>query len=519
MIELSPSIYEKGLKWNLKRINMVDTVSFTVLSPDAETVTIATGTITNLKHGTDDVSLPIGKDTAIALNNTKDEARCTKGLGKTCIWNNGPYQFAHGIGAIYVGEASFTVTSQEAILEGSLQLSISVKGQTYEPSSALTYSDYPNIYEDSTVTTSTIQTFVKNHSPSTSSVWTSSSAYKDYDSSDGMYFFPFVRLPLAANGDDPSGANLPPLSYIITRWNGHTAGESYDRWSCASSAQDCRWSPGTFQDNPRRINDVSTVSDVYMWPAQLYSGGSTSAKDQRINGVTKGRKKFNSTFTQIDDYNVTINLVAPIRYVYCAAAQFNHGAFLVENGYGLVDAKAFIDDITEINYTLVGQRYNAVENEYAYSMDWTTGLLTTNLVNQNVFKFDKSLFWTMNNSYSRTIVVKPAADPNVHKVAPVGITVGMTESGVSMIDGYPQYILSKYRYGGYTCEAVVQAEWCIANNVDVGTQMQVLLPNNTYIRKKIGNFVSRCVFEVKNITKTYEKGQFNYRLQLVEKLG
>lgn len=508
MIKLITAVqYAKGLKWKLRRNNAVDTVVFQLLSNDEEESVVASGALRTLDYRGNTYSLPLGSQAQPDILDAV-HTHVSIGQGRTCIWHNGPYDYAWGQVSVLLGEKNIPITLSSPVV-GNLSLHIDVKGVTTETTTSIE-SNYKNP-RDGNYKSADIVTMIRNNSPTVSSEWSNASNYKEYNSANGVDLNPFVSYFIRANGEDTSEANLTPASDLITRWNGYN-GSMPLYWTCATSED---WYTAYYLDAQQQIGSLRP-GNYYQWPAAFYDsqGGSTFYKEQRSKGFTQSRLKLKRDVNVIDDYHVTISITEPIRLIYSAFAKYNRSDWiLVESpGEQFLDAKAFFDDITEISYTLTGYRVSSKATEYSYSLD-SFGELTESSININVLRIPSSLFMTASSSFPEG---KIKCSPDILAGQYV-VGYSVSSSTVNWKDFWAKKILYWYKKGKYVVEVEVPALWAIENEIEINTECNIKLPDNTYIGSYENNVLVPSTLVVKNITKIYNNRQFIYRLQLTEK--
>ena len=445
-LELTPSIYKKGLKWNLHKDNQIDTFAFSLYYFASESVSVGQKVLTEMTYNDQNIVLPMTRND-IKIQN-ESHAFYVNGQGRTSYYSNGPYNFCKGFAGVIMAKTSFTVMVSEPI--DNVNVELTFKGQTkeYNPSG---FDDYYNMRDGHNSTE--IVAKIDNSGAEFSAEWTNSSRYTDYnDPRNSLNVNPFVKDVLPAKGNDSASANLPPADYIITKWTGSTHTGTW--WSSASYS--LTWQADNWKDYANTYG--RTPSRTAMWPAIFYdkAGAYTgiSRNDQRIKYLKTSRVKYTKKVTKLDDYHYQVDLEVPIKYIYSAASKQDWAdlyVIVVVESNGLFDGKMFYEVINSIQADITGYKYVDNASDYAYSL--YNGALTTEVENNSILKIARNEF----------------------------IKNDTTVNGVAWDQYWPLKVLSKYKQGKYIVECDVPADWAIENKIECNKQVKVLLPNNDYI--------------------------------------
>lgn len=445
-LELTPSIYKKGLKWNLHKDNQIDTFAFSLYYFASESVSVGQKVLTEMTYNDQNITLPMTRND-IKIQN-ESHAFYVNGQGRTSYYNNGPYNFCKGFAGVIMAKASFTVMVGTPV--NNVNVELTFKGQTkeYNPSG---FGDYYNMRDGHNSTE--IVAKIDNSGAAFSAEWTNSSRYTDYnDPRNSLNVNPFVKDVLPAKGSDSAAANLPPADYIITKWTGSTHTGTW--WS--STRYSLTWQADNWRDYANTYGN--TPGRTAMWPAVFYdkSGAytGTSRNDQRIKYLKAGRVKYTKKVIKLDDYHYQVDLEVPIKYIYSAASKQDWAdlyAIIVVESSGLFDGKMFYEVINSIQADITGYKYVDNASDYAYSL--YNGTLTTEVENNSILKIARNEF----------------------------IKNDTTVNGITWDQYWPLRVLSKYKQGKYIVECDVPADWAIENKIECNKQVKVLLPNNDYI--------------------------------------
>ena len=90
-LELTPSIYKKGLKWNLHKDNQIDTFAFSLYYAATVSVSVGQKVLTEMTYNGQNITLPMTRNDIKIQNET--HAFYVNGQGRTSYYINGPYNF------------------------------------------------------------------------------------------------------------------------------------------------------------------------------------------------------------------------------------------------------------------------------------------------------------------------------------------------------------------------------------------------------------------------------------------
>lgn len=446
-LELTPSIYKKGLKWNLHKDNQIDTFAFSLYYAATVSVSVGQKVLTEMTYNDQNITLPMTRND-IKIQNER-HAFYVNGQGRTSYYINGPYNFCRGFAGVIMAKSSFTVEISEPVDNVSVELTF--KGQTkeYNPAS---FDEYFNMRDGHNSTE--IVAKIDASDADFSAEWTNSSVYTDFnDPRNSLNVNPFVKDVLPAVGDDPASANLPPANYIITQWTGSTHTGTW--WSSTRYSLD--WEADNWKDYANTFGRVPRRTS--MWPATFYDKTApytgTSRSDQRIKYLKADRVKYTKKATKIDDYHYQVDLEVPIKYIYSAASKQDwaelHVIVIPVESTALFNGKMFYEVINSIQADVIGYKYVDSATDYSYSL--YNGTLTTEVENNSILKISRNEF----------------------------IKYDTTVNGIAWDQYWPLRVLSKYKQGKYIVECDVPADWAIENKIECNKQVKVLLPNNDYI--------------------------------------
>lgn len=190
-----------------------------------------------------------------------------------------------------------------------------------------------------------------------------------------------------------------------------------------------------------------------------------------------------ASLIRIDDYNYEVSWQVPVRVAYVAASR---EAMLFDKKD--VDNYAFLDSISEISIELSGIPISSDVRDISYGFDRAGNLTQTTTGNYPVTVDAGELFTLASYHYYDT-------------------------GNILWTEDLAHKLLTKYKNGKYVVTCDVSAKWAIENNVHINTEMPIMLPDHSMISRE-GNV---CVFEVKNITKSYKSSDFVFSLSLLEK--
>jgi hypothetical protein len=172
-----------------------------------------------------------------------------------------------------------------------------------------------------------------------------------------------------------------------------------------------------------------------------------------------------------------------IDFIYYMGGTYRAGYTILDLP-SLIQATDILDFITSVTVNIKGYKYSTDTEDKDYSLDSAGNLTTENLKNTYAYNINSNELITSETTINKVIWDKAIS----------------------------QLLLDKYKNGKYIVKAQVPAQWALANNVHINTQMYVKTLNGEYISRKGVN----CIFEVKIIKKHFESSQFYYELQLME---
>lgn len=455
-VVLKPTYYDQGLQWSLNIKNQIDTFNVVSFSNETEESNILSENVDGFEH--DGVSFNLPALPLISNNHRFKEGTETwamLGKGLTSYYQNGPYRSSKGYAAVLMGTKEFDITIAEPVMQ--IAGSLSYKGYT-KYSTGFDWGDFANP-DVGGFHFSDIISIVNNHSPSESSEWTDQSSYVLY-ATEGINVNPYVKNVHDNSSDTESTS---PSADIITKWTGTNHTGNY--W----------WSSSEFDYwDGRRWNDVDAKwggepTKAQMWPDRFYDTvwpyKGLTHKEQKINKLRKSKLKVSLDITKTDDYHYHVKLVVPTFYAYIAYTEENYATLYVvipvENGWVKLDALAFYDVITQITLNLKGYKYNAIENEFSYSLNEYNLPSIDNPINNNIYKISNC------NFISETTYIGYGPLMSIWR------------------QYYSQKILNNYKRGRYVVNVDVNAQWCISNNIKINSLLKIKLPDNKYITKMI----------------------------------
>jgi hypothetical protein len=150
----------------------------------------------------------------------------------------------------------------------------------------------------------------------------------------------------------------------------------------------------------------------------------------------------------------------------------------------VVQATDIIDYVTSVTVNILARKFSTDTEDKSYTLDAENNLTTEITSNKHSYSIT-------NNELITTYTKIDSTNWN---------------------EAISQLLLDKYKEGKYIVKAQVPAQWALANNVHINTQMYIKTLNGEYISRKEVN----CIFEVKIIKKHFESSQFYYELQLME---
>lgn len=467
-LTLTPRVYGKDLTWNVLPKNVVDTVSIEVTdntlveSTDIDTITITSGTVRSSS-----VTLPLNDSQVLATNNSQGECNRSNGLG----WEG-------TLGKYYV---------ETTIMTGSVEVDVtspitSTPNIMFTLTGTTTYLQRGKHSIDeikTAISSGNIFTFIETNKYGSEELIDN----KAYDTTNranlanGLILdfnqlwvpnFAWVRYTTGSvpKGMEPKYYNVsgykPPEDIVLTNWDnlpGAYWHPPYDNWTGYDTTNSVRQGP------------YQTTQNV----TSEYNNEFIPIKDDKVS--------YRCQVTKLSDYKLRIDYSIPIRYGYLAAARTVNDLFpwvdAVSDSYG------FKVVISKIEFKLKAWTLNEDTENVAYSRV-TDSQLTTDVVNNNIFNFNTNPFITKETYY---------------------------ETKDNTWDKYiSQEILNKYVVGKYIVECKVPMQYVIDNNISINTQLKVKLQNGSYITRD--NNV--CIFQVKNIEKSFDKSSFNCTLKLLE---
>ena len=469
MITLTPRIYGKDLTWNVLPKNVIDTVSISVTDntfgdyEDITTTEITSGEVNNTQ-----VTLPLSDSIVLKTHSSNGYCNRSNGLG----WE-GTLGYYYVETTMMSGSYDIDVTSPIVNIPN---VSITLDGtSTYIQRGKYTLDDIRNAHESGN-----IFQFIEKNKNGSEDLYNN----KAYDTTNrstlanGLILdfnqlwvpnFAWIRNTTGSvpKGMEPKIYNVsgykPSENDILTDWNNYPEGfwhPPYDNWKGYDTVNSIR-------QGPYRIPYESVYSE--------YNNAFIPIKQDKINITWK--------VTKISDYKLHVEYTVPIRYGYIAAARtINDLTPWVDVA---LDSYGFKINISKITIKLVGYSLSENTEDIAYSRV-SDNQLTTDVVNNNIFNFNTNPFITKETYY---------------------------ETSDNVWAKYiSQEILNKYKVGKYTVECKVPMQYVIDNNISINTQLKVKLQNGTYISR--GN--DPCIFQVKNIEKSFDKSSFNCTLKLLE---
>lgn len=168
----------------------------------------------------------------------------------------------------------------------------------------------------------------------------------------------------------------------------------------------------------------------------------------------------------------------------------------------LVDATT---DSTK-EYTAIVPAINVTPNAYYKIPNFSGFLLFFDAEGTNGTRMDYS---PSRDGFFRIPNGKPLLGISFKK--PESINIGIYEP-VPWVQILSENILQKYQHGKYVVECSVPATWAIKKDIRAKSTAQVILPNGQYISRDN----TPCVFEIKNIKKTFKDSSFVFTLKLME---
>ena len=473
MLELKPRIYGQTFKWNLLPKNKIDTV---LMQPIRNTLkesnVVATKTIDKVTINGQETNLPISVD--LTVDST--HKYYSQNDVSTIAWHP---TIAKSLVEIYSVQGSTTFTL-ETPLSKMPTLKVTFNGET----SVIDYNKYGHAtYLAAIANQPSLAKWIDTYKSHAPQIWSGKSRdnynrgkYVAETDEDGDVLVDYTKSYVPAyawvNALYPAGPednkNLTPAKNILTRWNDgkyitvkYGWANLYD-WKNINSFLNVNVYPSTLKHGDREVTGSRVVSQ------QLPVENHTAY-------ITFGLIKIN-------DYEYKVNWYIPIRYAYAATSQSWGELFFVPK-YTDLESYAFLDRITSLKLDLIAESVDTTEQQISYSLD-ANNELTQNPKNKNIFYFDKNNLITLNSVW--------VPDPWTEKMS--------------------KYLLTKYKDGAYIVECSVPAKWANENNISINTQMHVYLQDG----KQIMRGSTPCVFEVKNIERSYNSDNFVYNLKLME---
>ena len=474
MLELKPRIYGQTFKWNLLPKNKIDTISMKpIRNTLKESNVVATKIIDKVNINGQEVNLPISTDLTVdstskfySQNDSSDlESHAT--LAKSLI-------------EIYSVQGSTTFTL-ETPLQKMPTLKVTFNGET----SVIDYNKYGHATYLAAIANQPslakwIDTY-KSHDPQT---WADKSRdnynrgkYVTETDPDGDVLVDYTKSYVPAyawvNALYPAGPennkNLTPAKNVLTRWNRGGQNDSFAGWVRKND-----WK------NINSFLNVNVYPPVLEHPANgQYKGYSAVSQQLPVENHT-AYLTFN--LVKINDYEYRVNWYIPVRYAYAATSQYWETIAFIPV-YKDLESFAFFYRTMSLKLDLISESIDTTEQQISYSLD-ANNKLTQNLKNKNIFYFDKNNLITLNSTWV----------PNL------------------WIEEMSKYLLTKYKNGAYIVECSVPTKWANENNISINTQMYIYLQDG----KQIMRGSTPCVFEVKNIERSYNNNDFVYNLKLME---
>lgn len=336
------------------------------------------------------------------------------------------------------------------VIQGVPTANIQLVGKSYKiDRGGSTYDTYPSV-SNLTNKDFSITSWIKSNKTATSNNLTH--AY--YESYFNMN--PWVRNIIPKD----SGKSSTPND-LITEWVG-----PLDAWWTRTSAKFDKWSG--YYDVPGKFNTF-----------EMYSPNSLGGLDTYIKMANVSVPMLWSV-EKLDDYTYDVSWKLPVRIAYLAASRDKIGL-----SYREADNYAYVDDVHEIHIEFSGIPYDTSTQDVAYGLDEAYEL-TKDVTNNSSVDIDAGELFT---SFSY-----------------------MSEESNLWKEDIAERLLKKYRNGKYTFTCDVSAQWAIQNNIAIGTEVNIQLPNG----KAIERYGKILTFAVKNITKKYNKNSFVFELVLLE---
>lgn len=561
MLVLRPNVYKSNFKWSLSDKKKIDTISFKVVNnsllENAGASADVKITECTVEGSSSSVTLPL--------------ANHTNPTHRICMTNNRwlpftTYEFAKSRVECVMASGEVTVRFDEAILgtpkaklifTGTSDV-VDRGGSTYE-----TYPTYENLLKDSYSLTSWI---------GNNKTRTNDSLTWDYEN-DTISLNAWVRKIIPAGiFDDES---IPTSNDILTNWNTENArnGAFWDDWVTSSNFQltgekTTMWPTGntgaaeqgyaraisieskalTFGTTVTRINDFTfNVS----WRAPVRVAYAAASRERGYLGTSYDIDNwaFVDKVASIGlEFSGTMYDEEVIEHSYSLDASGKLTTNTVGKSILQLPDSELLTQYTRTNMQLKQSVYDpdtVIQDAYVDSNGNINAAIGAVAVTGFILVTPGDVIessWSMNAGYTAAGCMydvfrrpigairfsKSEYAPGCKFRVPLGcfyIRINLdyadwfsskcyaySYTTSNWLQYYPTEILRKYQKGKFSINCDVYASWAAKNGVKVGTQLQIKMPDASYVSK---NNVP-CTFEVKNITKIFKSNEFIYSLSLLE---
>lgn len=528
-IDLTGRDYLKGLKWNIKPKNIVDTVNASIYAGIQKGKVVDVHEFTSITIGEEIKSLPLDiKDFSYtnsyfmynedpSKSDSNPDGSTFRTAGGTEIPTSNPGAFGTNKPIMGAGVVQFTLLQGEynIVFEeppaGELSVAVSLEGNTYSadwwrnpdmstdgptfrPQHIKELVENParleNLYMDA------YQLYDPVRDPDISKPSASAREYYkraivdnrsitpdekhiliDYNRN-RLMLTPWLRNEPQFYNIDGSMRNYPdstarPLSEdVYCEWYDPSFWRVYPRykfWSTYEENKYNRQGPDLWPENP------------------TYSETQREIMENSFIPLENKYVSIGCTLERIDAVTYKVKYAIPVRYVQTLAVEFSRKT--ADSSDGVIrhvgaDYK-WLDMISKVTITTTSTIFDRTVMDKSYGLD-TAGNLTTDVTNRYPLRFDESDL----------------------------LTKDVTWNDQLWPEAMSKYLLQKFGKGKYVISCTVKASWILKNNIHVNSEVNIKTLGGQYVQTSSGT--AKATFQVKNIKKIFNGSEFVYDIQLLE---
>lgn len=529
-IDLTSRDYLKGLKWNIKPKNIVDTVNSSIYAGIQKGKVVDVHEFTSITIGEEVKSLPLSiKDTsythAYSMYNIDPSQSDSNPKGSTFLNAAGIEEssraaFQTDKPVMGAGVVQFTLLQGEynIVFEeppaGELSVAVSIEGDTY---SADWKDPYPNLTVSMTGPTGR-PAFIKDMVDDPQALKNLyMDVYRMYDNERE----PDINNP-SANADayykraivnnrsvTPDGHILIDYNrnrLMLTPWlrnepqfyNIYGSMQDYPDSTDRPLSEDvyCNWYDPDFWRVYPRYEFWSTYINEYannrqgpdLWPADpTYSETQRKIMENSFIPLENKYVSIGCTLEQVDAVTYKVRYAIPVRYVQTLAVEFSRNTSGGPAGYISYVGTAYkwMDMVSKVTITTTSTIFDRTVMDKSYGLD-ADGNLTTDVTNRYPLRFDESDL----------------------------LTKDVTWNDQLWPEAMSKYLLQKFGKGKYVISCTVKASWILKNNIHVNSEVNIKTLGGQYVQTSSGT--AKATFQVKNIKKIFNGSEFVYDIQLLE---